>query len=360
MLAVSVAAASAAAVDAQHWNVQTLLAAASKVTQQPLLPDPDAVYDVTPCREWCGMPERPEPMQCGVFWFLHVPKTGGTTLMKYFHANAEAQGWTYADMWKMKLNPNEVGSGPLHWATWNQTAEWQRVVAALNETTPKVLVHAHHNMPGLGNEHFVNTVLNPIAQKLASKGCELRFGAVLREPVEHVKSAAFFGEVRTPEDMARYGPRNTNPMAKYLVYNYQSQWPVAFKSYPSPPGVDDALLKSSSAILASFSLIGRTEDIGGFIRRLNIVLGWPEDMQAERENTTPNNHQYKLSDKETARLRQLNILDNKVYQQFCTDGANSVCGSRSAAPVSGAPSLSSAVIHLDLPFRSTDEPHAFE
>ena len=316
-----------------------------------------AKYDASPCKEWCGLPEKTTPMKCGIFWFLHVPKTGGTTLMSYFNTHAAEQGWTYADMWNMAPKAGDAATGPIHWATWNKTAEWQKVEAALEEDAPKVLVHTHHNMPGLGNRFFATEVLAPLARKLESKGCELRFGAVLRDAVEHVKSAAFFGAVRDSDDMAKYGPRNTNPMTKYVVYNYQSQWPYAFKSYPSPPGVDDTLYASAQKILSNFSLVGRTEELGEFVRTMNLALGWPEDMVAERENTTPNDHHYKLSRAEVKTLEKLNLVDNKLYKSFCRESTESICESRRAQPPVSAPTLIDGVIDLDLPFRRNDDPN---
>ena len=216
-------------------------------------------------------------------------------------------------------------------------------------------MHAHHNMPGLGNRFFATEVLAPLARKLESKGCELRFGAMLRDAVEHVKSAAFFGAVRDSDDMAKYGPRNTNPMTKYVVYNYQSQWPYAFKSYPSPPGVEDTLYTSAQKILSNFSLVGRTEEIGEFVRKLNMALGWPEDMAAERENTTPNDRHYELDKKEIKTLRQLNLVDNKLYKSFCRESSQSICKSRRAQPSGSAPTLIDGVIDLDLPFQRIDD-----
>ena len=163
-----------------------------------------APYDETPCKAWCGMPDKPKPMKCGVFWFLHVPKTGGTTLMSYFKQQAPLHGWKYADMWQMKVEKDDAQPGPIHWGSWNKTAKWQSVLSELAADKPKLLVHTHHNMPGLGNRYFATEVLAPLAQKLANKGCELRFATVLRDAVEHVKSAAFFGRVRNRRQMERY------------------------------------------------------------------------------------------------------------------------------------------------------------
>jgi len=303
-------------------------------------------YDDTPCKAWCGLPDKPEPMKCGVFWFLHVPKTGGTTLMSYFKKSAEANGWKYADMWQMQVKPEDSKPGPIHWGKWNMTEKWFNVMSELEKPAPKILVHTHHNMPGLGNRYFATEVLAPMAKKLAKKGCEMRYGAVLRDAVEHVKSAAFFGRVRNKRQMDRYGPRNSNPMTKYVVYNYQSQWPRGFKWFPSPEGVDEKLFTSASQILSNFSLVGRTEDLGTFVRKLNVVLGWPEEQKAERENTTPAENHYELGTDEVAKLQQYNVLDNKLYKQFCVGSSKSVCAARAAKPVGSNPTLLNGIIDL--------------
>jgi len=317
-----------------------------------------AEYDEAPCKAWCGMPDRPKPMKCGVFWFLHVPKTGGTTLMSYFKQQSALHGWKYADMWQMQVKPEDVPkAGPIHWGKWNMTEKWWGVMSEVEKPEPKVLVHTHHNMPGLGNSFFATEILAPMAHKLAKKGCELRFATVLRDAVEHVKSAAFFGRVRNRRQMDRYGPRNSNPMTKYVVYNYQSQWPRGFKSFPSPEGVDEKLIASAKSILSNFSLVGRTEDLGNFVRKMNIMLGWPEEQTAERANTTPLENHYKLGTDEIAKLQEYNKLDNKLYKQFCVGSRQSVCAARAAKPVGPHPTMLNGII--DLPFLDQQEQAAY-
>merc|ERR1711935_772774 len=191
------------------------------------------------------------------------------------------------------------------------------------------------------------------AQKLANKGCELRFATVLRDAVEHVKSAAFFGRVRNRREMERYGPRNANPMTKYVSYNFQSQWPTGFKRVPNPDGVDEKLLTSAQQILSNFSLVGRTEDLGTFVKKMNVVLGWPEDAKADRENTTPQSNHYKLGASEITKLQEFNRLDNRLYNNFCVGSKSSLCASRAAKPVGTNPTLLGGVI--DLPYASLSQ-----
>ena len=135
-------------------------------------------------------------------------------------------------------------------------------------------------------------------------------------------------------------------MTKYVVYNYQSQWPRGFKWFPSPEGVDEKLFTSASQILSNFSLVGRTEDLGTFVRKLNVVLGWPEEQKAERENTTPAENHYELGTDEVAKLQQYNVLDNKLYKQFCVGSSKSVCAARAAKPVGSNPTLLNGIIDL--------------
>ena len=124
-------------------------------------------------------------------------------------------------------------------------------------------------------------------------------------------------------------------MTKYVVYNYQSQWPRGFKWFPSPEGVDEKLFTSASQILSNFSLVGRTEDLGTFVRKLNVVLGWPEEQKAERENTTPAENHYELGTDEVAKLQQYNVLDNKLYISSSASAAASQYAQRVLRSLSG-------------------------
>ena len=148
-----------------------------------------APYDEMPCKAWCGMPDTPTPMKCGVLWFLHVPKTGGSTMASYFKQRArnhKLHGWKFVDMWQDSSTIEDARpGGPIYWGGWNKTAKWRSVLSELEADTPKLLVHAHHNMPGLGSRYFATEVLAPLALKLANKGCELRFATVLRDAVEY-------------------------------------------------------------------------------------------------------------------------------------------------------------------------------
>eukprot|EP00965_Chrysotila_dentata_P150725 4979689-Pleurochrysis_carterae.AAC.8 len=45
----------------------------------PLPPSPPSTPPIA-CSDWGGLPIDPAPMQCGLFWFLHISTTGGSTV----------------------------------------------------------------------------------------------------------------------------------------------------------------------------------------------------------------------------------------------------------------------------------------
>ena len=145
-------------------------------------------YDDSPCEQWTGLPPNDSvaeaPMKCGVLWYLHVPKTGGTTVMHHFHDNHERYNWRYANLWKLQIPPREKGppGSPYHWAAWNHSKKWTDVVLKeIAEPQPRLIVHAHHNMPGLDDPYMWNGVLMPMKRSLEAKGCELRLATALRD-----------------------------------------------------------------------------------------------------------------------------------------------------------------------------------
>ena len=92
--------------------------------------------------------------------------------------------------------------------------------------------------------------------------------------------------------------------------------------------------------------MGRTEDLGTFVKKMNVVLGWPEDDTAERENTTPLANHYKLGASEITKLQEYNKLDNTLYNSFCVGSKASLCASRAAKPVGANPTLLGGIIEL--------------
>lgn len=328
-------------------------ARAASRSKAVLLDSDTLPYDDSSCEQWTGIPESADealpPMECGVMWFLHVPKTGGTTMSHHFHDHAEEQGWKYANMWKLRIPEEERGEsefvtahsvlppeasrlwgvwdnsepGTENWKAWNTSDTWRRALKELESPQPKLIVHAHHNMPGLGDPYMVEQVLQPMKDRLEDKGCELRFSTILREPVAEVTSLMLFNKI-PQEQFVQSMQRQADGMTKYLVYNYQSQWPRDLsQAGPTPRPLGEKMLSVARNILSDFALVGRTEELDAFMRAVNQALGWPVDLHTKRWNTG-NVHEtremvsYQPTPEQVSLVKQANAIDSALYHTFCS------------------------------------------
>lgn len=331
-------------------------------------------YDESPCKQWCGLPKRESTrMHCGVFWFLHVPKTAGTTLSAFLKERAKIHGWSYANMWKLSLNESERAPpmSEIHWKRWNTSDQWQRnVLRELKRPRPHVIIHDHHQFPGLGNQYIQDEVIKPMAAELAEKGCELRFATSLREPISHTMSRVRneFATEGIHDRFMNFSKSNANSMAKYVVYNFQTQWPANMRMYTLQPDVDEELLRESSELLSMFDLVGRSEEFEEFFKHVRMTLGWegskipdlenshhdylqraidermerilngtevsPETAaaleDAVRRNVSRQTFNNTLWAHEAQAVRVHNAVDSRLYHQFCTSSPYSVCEDRAA------------------------------
>ena len=264
-------------------------------------------------------------MKCGVLWYLHIPKTGGTTIMHHFHDLHERYNWQYANMWKLQVPPNEKGppGSPYHWTAWNTTKKWTNVVLPeLSQAQPRLIVHAHHNMPGLGDPYMFNQVLMPMKRSLEAKGCELRLATALREPVSEVVSLMLFRQIPFEEFIPRM-EENSDAMSKYILWNYHTQWPLEYQRGTTPNANGVKLLQRSRELLSKFSLVGQTENLNQFIHFINLALGWPTSDVPRPWVTGSMKHTraftpYTPSAQMLERVKGANVVDSLLYHTFCS------------------------------------------
>ena len=305
-------------------------------------------YDDSPCDTWTGLPssdaEALAPMECGVLWFLHIPKTGGTTIQHHFHDHAAKQGWEFVNMWKLDVPEEERSeqppgaaqlwgvwdespdSGREYWAAWNTSRAWKRVLKEANSPKPKLIVHAHHNMPGLGDPYFVEQVMEPMRRSLSAKGCDMRLATILREPVAEVTSLMLFNKI-PQEEFVEKMEHHADAMSKYVTFNYETQWPIDFKQPGRTPWeLGGKILAVARDILSEFSLVGRTEDLDPFMRGVNQVLGWPLDLHSKAWRTGRENEEslpppYTPTPEQVDAVKAVNVIDSQLYHTFCAEPA---------------------------------------
>ena len=52
---------------------------------------------------------------CGALWFLHVPKTGGGTLLKYLREGLEPLDWKFTDLYTFPCDPALAATSMADW-----------------------------------------------------------------------------------------------------------------------------------------------------------------------------------------------------------------------------------------------------
>ena len=243
-----------------------------------------------PRTEWraAGLQLAPEhvrePMHCGLLYYLHVPKTGGTTVKNHLRALGP-QGWQLLHLqWPPKgKNTTERQrwlEDPEHWKTSEGWLELRRAVAT--ERRPKLLMVAHHGAPGL--TYMVEHELPKLACELKARGCGLAVTTVLRDPVERAMSAALFNSGKSGSGLSEsFWTDNRSVVeqalvdraelqTRYLLAGHPDQWPSTWHTL-SPATATAGLVKQAQRALSFVRLVGVTARLKAFLEATDELLG---------------------------------------------------------------------------------------
>ena len=201
----------------------------------------------------------------------------------------------------------------------------------------------------------------PISNVLRAKGCKLVRSTTLRDPVARTASAAYYRGVAQVCTLASAhkpkGPSYKLNTCSHWQANYSSwvasrdgsngmvRWllhgnpPTAGRerfaaaaAAAGRPLTDEGQLRWVTEVLSHFDLVGRTEQLAGFIAAARAVLGWPLfAAPLAAKNPTPPSNRYALSPAERRWTEQHTSLDASLVDHFCAArGAGCVERSSSA------------------------------
>lgn len=297
----------------------------------------------------------PEPFQCGLLWFLHIGKTGGTTVTSHFREMAVRSNATFLHLYS--------ADHLRRWSDWNSSAaaadapsvceardcgafccieriasQWEAVATILRDhPSPRVIVVQHHSSAGFG-EWIVDGLLAPLRESLASRSCDVRTATVLRHPTDYVTSRLSYSlrgwmEGKNAAEVKRSGlaPTNADEAARALLTSYaQGQGkPVAnltqdpqttyLMKGTHPPRKRTWCPHSAAAAeqLSRIDLVGRTAELDAFMDTANAMMGWPRT-PAELRNPTRDEYKEAVG----RQLREAGWTmdpdcDWRAYSQFC-------------------------------------------
>ena len=214
-------------------------------------------------------------LPCGVLWFLHIPKTGGTSVKEFLRSVAARTQWTFVELQE---------HGPLSAETWIRTTIHAARTRDANATTPRFLVHQHGESPGLGSAllpDLLRRLNNTLRlEDLAAQGCRLALTAVLREPIARTTSSLYFNGVGRHEVRA-FVADQSDRQAKFIMNGVQHPsactWVHNNTKRPCTSTnhtllASPELVHQAYATLASFDLVGRFERFDAFIAELARML----------------------------------------------------------------------------------------
>ena len=142
---------------------------------------------------------------CGVFVFLHIPKTAGSTITQHLQQNARGYlhgGWNHTTI-----------SGSNRWV------DVLRTIVHENRRPKLVVIHHVQATQALSAPYIQGAILQPLRCHLLEKGCKLVQATVLRDASARAISAAYYNRVPKSEFVTWVGDHATNGMIAFLLAN---------------------------------------------------------------------------------------------------------------------------------------------
>jgi hypothetical protein len=290
------------------------LPGASAVAMAPMPQALDAGGDVAghqggACKNWCGVPKAQDvrPMQCGVLWFVHIPKNGGSTTWDYLKRNAAANHWKTAEIGA----PAFALGGPKQWK-WNESDGWRDAEIEMRKKEPKLIVHWNTRAEGSG--YMMRNHLPQVACEMQAKGCDFQMATMLRDPVDHVTSEMGH-QTMTPSVLQSHVSTFSNSQVKSLLFNDAENWPSAYKH--GDASADIQLIAPASSMIKDFAIVGQTESMGAALKALQQTLGFAES-SVQQLSAPPSEAPVTLAEEDIALIRDSTEVDHLLYNNLCS------------------------------------------
>lgn len=245
-------------------------------------------------------------MPCGVFWFLHIPKTGGISVNHYLHTNAQNSSWNFFDLYDLRSAKR-----------WQDSPAWHGILKEVMGPNPKVTIHQHASSPGM--EYMLQNAVRPIKCVLERKGCKLILATVLRE-----------GPSRSYSEIAYHGTPHAQYVEKLIAF---ANGEVKYLLWGIPGNRRHRLFKAdhnetvrARKVLSHFHIIGRTKALPKFFGAMHRAIGGPGKVNTPHINSGEKaKSQYNLTEEEKALTRFFNEEDSKLFDTVCSPGRD-FCG----------------------------------
>jgi len=297
-------------------------------------------------------------MQCGVFWFLHIGKAGGSTVEHRLNELQEspkgkAEGWHNDRLPMTPVNGRDTGKWHTYYSYegWNNSRQWQSLLREVyTAKQPRFIMSAHHGTPGMG-DYLLENEMPRLRKALEAKGCRLVLATTLREPVARtISSAQHMSRIgragMSQRDLPAFLDRGESNFQVRYVMSTKSWLPLSDIAtddddddsddgkYVWSESDDHSQLAPAIRTLEQFDLVGRTEELADFIGWCETILNLTEPFSrggakqmvvphtavVEARNSADegdNSDKFCISKDEMELLQKRNTVDLALYTHFC-------------------------------------------
>ena len=271
-------------------------------------------------------PAAPASARCSPsFWFYHIGKTGGSTIVKRLKQLLRKQhAFTFVDLslhqdkgWQESWPPFDVltaesreplmgwlDARPVKSPTFHERLLLLR--RELRKPRPTFSVHHHHNMPGMNGT--ARDMIRPLRRYLNARGCDLKVGVVLRDSVDRVTSISRYHSDFDGSHVSIQAANVHDGQCQYLLYNHR------LSSKEPPPVCDFA--RADDILQHDVDFVGTTDRLDDFWTCVVSSMTWPRvDLDLPRSKYNANPHAMEaLSTEDQQRIRERNTLDARLLE----------------------------------------------
>ena len=315
-----------------------------------LISTPEELMEARPINDTSSV----TPMTCGALVYLHIGKTGGTSVESHLEEVSPAANFSF---YKVRWGDDEDSK-------YNYTDD-ERWISFKNEmstlTKPKATIAFHHGVPGFA-AYMWSTELLPMQQMLEAKGCELRLTTVLREGSKRSMSNLNYdvggwseawtsGQIasKLPECVSadgeswssleqialsddcicQFAAGNSNDQVTYVQYgrlSVNSIWnaelgvangenPLAYLANGEATTNANWAAKAIQFLEKTAYLVGCTESLDSFAAAIDAMLGVPARPMVE---DNPSSWSMDFTTVMTECFDASNVADSTLHSHFCS------------------------------------------
>lgn len=220
--------------------------------------------------------EHQQQAQCGVFYFYHVGKCGGTSVNSWMkQTNQEnSQSTKYYNWWRQNTKPADFD--------WHHDLEeMDRVISSKTlsssqNSTNWMMVHHHHGSPGL---RFMMPHLEEWKHDLQAQGCDLILTTVLREPMSRARSVVQYINLPRQKFFSYFENNRFQSQTAYLIFNRGGKERISGLSSKFLPDGKRNLRTTQTEVdeavsyLEKFNVVGQTSELDDFIAKAKALTG---------------------------------------------------------------------------------------